>query len=103
MSETKPSGNWEPEIGLGRPNDPGIAGMVPKKALFPDDVQLIQYETACYIAQMSTELGAMARGAELSLLSYFLDMAAAEAREVAGKIQPEIEIEPVDNNSQSST
>jgi len=35
---------------------------------------------------MTAELAAMARGSELGLLSYFLDMATAEAREAASKL-----------------
>lgn len=68
-----------------------------------DDVQLIQHETAHYIAQMSNELSAMARGSELSLLSYFLDMAAAEAREIATRTQPGIEEPPFGETPQAST
>ena len=39
----------------------------------------LQHEVARYVAQMSTELGGMARSAKLDLLAYFLDMARVEA------------------------
>jgi hypothetical protein len=68
-----------------------------------EDAQLIQHETAHYIAQMSNELSALARGAELSLLSYFLEMAAAEAREIATRTQAGIEEPPFGDGSQAST
>ncbi|MGL5361339.1 MAG: hypothetical protein ACRDBH_00545 [Bosea sp. (in: a-proteobacteria)] len=39
----------------------------------------LQHEVARYVAQMSAELGGMARSARLDLLAYFLDMARVEA------------------------
>ena len=53
------------------------------KALQPLDEEkaMLRLEVAAYIAQISSELGTMAKGAELTLLSYFLEMAAAEAHE----------------------
>ena len=48
---------------------------------FDEEKAMLRLEVAAYIAQMSSELGAMAKGADLTLLSYFLEMAAAEARE----------------------
>ena len=53
---------------------------------------VLRLEVASYNAQMSAELAGMARNSDLSLLSYFLDMAAAEARE-AGQI-PQKTVEP---------
>ena len=50
------------------------------------ETQALRLEVATYITQMSAELSAMARSSEFALLSYFLDMAAAEARESAGKL-----------------
>lgn len=50
------------------------------------DAALLRLEVASYIGQMTAELAAMARGSELGLLSYFLDMATAEAREAASKL-----------------
>lgn len=38
--------------------------------------------TADYIAQLSSELARLADGQQLTMLSYFLDMAAVEARSV---------------------
>lgn len=54
------------------------------------DARILRFEVAAYITQMCAELGAMARSSEFALLSYFLDMAAAEARESAGKLGPAI-------------
>ena len=50
------------------------------------ETNILRLEVANYITQMSAELSAMARSSEFALLSYFLDMAAAEARESAGKL-----------------
>ena len=44
-------------------------------------------ESAQYIAQMSAELAAMARNANLDLLAYFLDMARVEATSSARKLE----------------
>lgn len=41
---------------------------------------MLRLEVATYIGQMSAELSTMARNSDMQLLSYFLDMAAAEAR-----------------------
>lgn len=46
---------------------------------------LLKLEVAIYVGQMSAELSAMARRSDMALLSYFLDMAAAEARDAAEK------------------
>ncbi len=54
------------------------------------DTIALRLEVATYIAQMSIELSGMARSSDLSLLSYFLDMAAAEARESAGRLDPPV-------------
>jgi hypothetical protein len=43
------------------------------------DLLALQHEVARYVAQMSAELGGMARSAKLDLLAYFLDMARVEA------------------------
>lgn len=43
------------------------------------DLLALQHEVARYVAQMSAELGGMARSARLDLLAYFLDMARVEA------------------------
>jgi hypothetical protein len=50
------------------------------------ETQALRLEVATYITQMSAELSAMARSSEFALLSYFLDMAAAESRENAEKL-----------------
>lgn len=65
------------------------AGVTPHSAATSYSVtetSLLRHEVAIYITQMSAELSAMARSSEFTLLSYFLDMAAAEARESADKL-----------------
>ncbi len=52
------------------------------------ETRALRLEVVTYITQMSAELSAMARSSEFALLSYFLDMAAAEARESAAKLSP---------------
>ena len=52
-----------------------------RHSLFDEEKAMLRLEVAAYIAQMSSELGTMAKGAELTLLSHFLEMAASEARE----------------------
>lgn len=47
---------------------------------------MMRQEVAIYSADMSAELAKMARSANLHLLSYFLDMAAAEARSAADRL-----------------
>jgi hypothetical protein len=51
-------------------------------ALKPQDYakSILRLEVASYISQMSTELSTMARNSDMPLLSYFLEMSAAEAR-----------------------
>ncbi len=51
-----------------------------------DPSELLRLEVATYIGHMSAELGRMASNSELTLLSYFLQMAAAEARESANRL-----------------
>jgi hypothetical protein len=46
---------------------------------------ILREETAAYIGQMCTEMAGMARAAKLDLLSYFLEMGAAEAKTKAGE------------------
>ncbi len=46
----------------------------------------MRQEVAFYAADMSAELAKMARTANLHLLSYFLDMAAAEARSAGDRL-----------------
>ena len=50
-------------------------------ALPPENAEsrLVKHEVARYIAQMTAELGGMARGANMDLLAYFLDMCRVEA------------------------
>ncbi|MCO4054376.1 MAG: hypothetical protein HEQ16_10075 [Bosea sp.] len=55
-----------------------------------DEKALLRLEVAAYISQMCAELGAMARNSDLSLLSYFLDMATAEAREASQKLSADM-------------
>lgn len=50
----------------------------------PSDV--LRLEVATYIGHMSAELSRMASKSDLGLLSYFLDMAAVEAREIANRL-----------------
>jgi hypothetical protein len=42
-------------------------------------------DVAAYLAQMSDEMGRLARSAGLDLLAYFLDMARLEARARSGR------------------
>ena len=58
------------------------------KALQPLDEEkaMLRLEVAAYIAQMSSELGTMAKGTKLTFLSHFLEMAASEARESSTKL-----------------
>jgi hypothetical protein len=44
-----------------------------------EETRLLKYEVARYTAQMTSELGGMARGANMDLLAYFLDMCRVEA------------------------
>lgn len=44
-----------------------------------DESRLLKHEVARYVAQMTNELGGMARGANMELLAYFLDMCRVEA------------------------
>jgi hypothetical protein len=53
---------------------------------------VLRLEVATYISQMSTELSTMARNSDMPLLSYFLDMAAAEARSTDGKLREALQI-----------
>jgi|LakMenEpi03Aug12_release.lakeMendotaPanAssembly.Ray.scaffolds.fasta_scaffold1062504_2 hypothetical protein len=50
-----------------------------RHSLFDEEKATPRLEVAAYIAQMSSELGTMAKGAEITLLSHFLEMAASEA------------------------
>lgn len=52
-----------------------------RHSLFDEEKAMLRLEVAAYIAQMSSELGTMAKGAELTLLSHFLEMATIVARE----------------------
>jgi hypothetical protein len=65
----------------------GTAGDTDERVA-PDlsESDLLRLEVATYICQMSGELGRMARGSDMPLLSYFLDMATAEARDFAEKL-----------------
>ena len=53
----------------------------PPDTLPPENAEsrLVKHEVARYIAQMTAELGGMARGANMDLLAYFLDMCRVEA------------------------
>lgn len=44
-----------------------------------EETRLLKYEVARYVAQMTSELGGMTRGANMDLLTYFLDMCRIEA------------------------
>lgn len=69
------------------PNDnglPGISRIGRNTATSPgphnmDALARMQLEVAAYIEEISTELGAMARAAQLSSLAYFVDMTRLEA------------------------
>lgn len=60
-------------------------GSTPRDARDAEAVEILREETAAYIGQMCTELAGMARAAKLDLLSYFLEMGAAEAKTKAGE------------------
>jgi hypothetical protein len=58
------------------------AGDVDPVAVMPqegEETRLVRYEVSRYVAQMASELGGMARGANMDLLAYFLDMCRVEA------------------------
>lgn len=55
---------------------------------------VLRLEVAAYISQMSAELSAMARNSEMPLLSYFLDMAAAEARATDDQLRHALKLGP---------
>jgi hypothetical protein len=59
------------------PADQG--GEAPPVQAESEESRLLKHEVARYIAQMTTELGGMARGADMDLLAYFLDMCRVEA------------------------
>jgi hypothetical protein len=48
---------------------------------------MLRLEVATYIEQMTVELSTMARNSDMPLLSYFLDMASAEARAMDEKLR----------------
>jgi hypothetical protein len=58
-----------------------VAEMEPAVIAPPEseESRLLKYEVARYVAQMTSELGGMARGANMDLLTYFLDMCRVEA------------------------
>lgn len=62
---------------------------------------MLRLEVATYINQMSAELAIMARNSEMPLLSYFLDMAAAEARSADGQLRQALNV-GADPDSRSS-
>ncbi|MGL4439971.1 MAG: hypothetical protein ACRCUE_11935 [Bosea sp. (in: a-proteobacteria)] len=55
---------------------------------------ILRLEVATYIGQMTAELATMARNSDLPLLSYFLDMAAAEARAADDKLRDVLKVGP---------
>jgi hypothetical protein len=64
-----------------KPGHPNVASMA---AASGEDI--VRIEAARYIADLSGELAKMARASGLHLVSYFLDMAEAEALSGAGKL-----------------
>ena len=50
-----------------------------------NDSDVRSEDVAAYLAQMSDEMGRLARSAGLDLLAYFLDMARLEARARSGR------------------
>jgi hypothetical protein len=80
------AGNKTPEIQILMGNEMGFE---PETTLSSANSQLpsqdyaksmLRLEVATYISQMTAELATMARNSDMPLLSYFLDMASAEAR-----------------------
>ncbi len=69
------------------------------------DGDLLRLEIATYVGQMCVELSAMAKASEMNLLSYFLDMGAAEARDAASRLNAALfhDPEPPDVPDQTLT
>jgi hypothetical protein len=63
-------------VGSTPASDKDPAVVVPPES---EEARLIKHEVARYVAQMTSELGGMARGANMDLLAYFLDMCRVEA------------------------
>lgn len=61
----------------------------PEQVEARDGEAVLKVEVAHYIAEMSEEMSRMAKASGHHLLSYFLDMAAAEARSASEKAAPE--------------
>jgi hypothetical protein len=57
-----------------------------RHGIFDEEKGILRLQVAAYIAQMSSELGTMAKGTKLTFLSHFLEMAASEARESSTKL-----------------
>lgn len=53
----------------------------------------LHLEVVTYIGQMSAELSTMARNSAMPLLSYFLDMSAAEARSTEGQLRDKLQLD----------
>jgi hypothetical protein len=89
MTRSSPrSGKTAPEPGH-EPNRRDRIGTPPKSVIdAPEPADpMLALEAAQYIAQMSAELAVMARGANLDLLAYFLDMARVEATSSVRKLE----------------
>jgi len=69
-----PDDNHLPQVG--RPGRSSLASPGPHSM---DALARMQLEVASYIEEISIELGAMARAAQLSSLAYFVDMTRLEA------------------------
>jgi hypothetical protein len=65
----------------------GVAPKGPAPEASESANPILALESAQYIAQMSAELAAMARSANLDLLAYFLDMARVEATSSVRKLE----------------
>jgi len=55
----------------------------------PPTAPTYRFDVADYVAQMTAELGHLARRADLALLAYFLDMARVEAMAIRRRIESE--------------
>ncbi|MCP8939865.1 hypothetical protein NK718_15155 [Alsobacter sp. SYSU M60028] len=81
------SGNLNPKPVFEAPASRAALTRAPAKPVAaPENPQNIQ-EVSRYVGQMATEMAALARGAKLDVLAYFLEMARIEAQSIAMKVR----------------
>jgi hypothetical protein len=66
---------------------PTKVGVASASLVEPPSDEALALEAARYIAQMTAELASIARGSNLDLLAYFLDMARVEATSTVRKLE----------------